>query len=103
MSVTWATKYGMRRVRHEPPTLEEALTAAEGIAMDREQQVEIAAELMQVPVEHMKVEAARIFKDRGRKLRLEITPNRRAGKTVVVERKAPRRILGDARRSSSGY
>ena len=103
MSVVWATKYGMRRVRFEPPTLEEALTAAEGIAMDRDQQIEVAAELMQVPVAEMKTEANRILKERSRTLTMHITPNRRAAKTVVVERKAPRRVMTEMRRTSSGY
>ena len=31
MSTTWNTKYGPRRVRHDPPTLEEAIFAARGI------------------------------------------------------------------------
>lgn len=53
MSATWMTKYGPRRVRHEPPTLEDALFAAEGLAMDPSQQLEIAAELMQLPIEQV--------------------------------------------------
>ena len=30
MSVVWNTKYGTRRVRHDPPTLKEAILAAQG-------------------------------------------------------------------------
>ena len=43
MSEDWQTKYGTRRVRRDPPTLEEAIFAAIGITDDQEQQAEIAA------------------------------------------------------------
>jgi hypothetical protein len=37
------------KVRHEPPTLEEAIYAAQGVTTDIEQQVELAADLMDLP------------------------------------------------------
>ena len=43
MSTTWKTKYGPRRVRNDPPTLEEAIFAARGLTEDVQEQVEIAA------------------------------------------------------------
>ena len=46
MSEDWNTKYGPRRVRRDPPTLEEAIFAAVGITDDQEQQAEIASALM---------------------------------------------------------
>ena len=46
MSEDWNTKYGTRRVRRDPPTLEEAIFAAVGITDDQQQQAEIAAALM---------------------------------------------------------
>src|SRR5438874_2277474 len=46
MSEDWQTKYGTRRVRRDPPTLEEAIFAAAGITEDHEAQAEIAAALM---------------------------------------------------------
>jgi len=39
------------RVRHEPPTLEEAVFASQGLSDDAQEQVEIAAGLMGVTVE----------------------------------------------------
>ena len=51
MSEDWNTKYGTRRVRRDPPTLEEAIFAAVGITDDQEAQAEIAAALMGLPVE----------------------------------------------------
>ena len=46
MTTTWKTKYGPRRVKHDPPTLEEAIFAARGLTDDVDAQVEIAAGLM---------------------------------------------------------
>ena len=37
MSEDWNTKYGTRRVRRDPPTLEEAIFAAVGITDDQQQ------------------------------------------------------------------
>jgi len=37
------------KVRHEPPTLEEAIYAAQGVTTDIEQQIELAADLMNMP------------------------------------------------------
>ena len=42
----WNTKYGQRRVRHDPPTLAEAIAAAKDLTDQFEEQVEIAASLM---------------------------------------------------------
>lgn len=106
MTARWSTKYGPRRIRHEPPTLEEALFAAEGLASgDVEQQIVIAAELMDVPVEVIRSDAQRILK--GSRNRMTITAGGRRGSlagatTVVVERKpAKRRIVAPARPGSA--
>ena len=58
MSTTWNTKYGPRKVRHDPPTLEEAIFAARGLTDDLQQQAEIAAGLMELPLET--VQAAKV-------------------------------------------
>ena len=42
------------RVRRDPPTLEEAVVAAQGLSDDIEQQVEIASGLMGVPQEEVR-------------------------------------------------
>jgi hypothetical protein len=39
------------RVRHEPPTLDEAIAAAQGVTADPHHQIEIAASLMGISVE----------------------------------------------------
>ena len=92
MSTTWATKYGPRRVRHDPPTLAEAIAAAQGLTDDVQAQVEIAAELMGVPVADVKAEMQRLAPDR-RLTRLVSAPVRGGVRTVVVERKASRRMV----------
>ena len=51
MSEDWNTKYGPRRVRRDPPTLDEAIFAAIGITDDQQAQAEIAASLMGLPIE----------------------------------------------------
>ena len=56
MSEDWNTKYGTRRVRRDPPTLEEAIFAAVGITDDQQQQAEIAAALMGMPFEEVLAE-----------------------------------------------
>jgi len=62
MSEDWNTKYGTRRVRRDPPTLEEAIFAAVGITDDQEAQAEIASALMGLPYEEVLTE---VKKDRA--------------------------------------
>ena len=90
MSVTWVTKYGPRRVRVDLPTLEDALFAAEGLTPDTGEQIRIAADLMQMPVEQTQAEAERIIKDRARRPQTMRTGRRSAG-PVVVEHRTLRR------------
>jgi hypothetical protein len=88
MSTVWKTKWGARRVRKEPPTIEEALIAAEAISDDAAQRIEIAASLMGASVEEVKVLAAKQSAiSRGRSTLVN-------GRTraVVVEYKRPRTI-----------
>lgn len=86
MATTWKTKWGVRRVRRESPTIEEALIAAESLAADLGQRAQIAASLMGVPVEDVQALAQKqAAKTRGRASFV-------AGRTraVVVEYKRPR-------------
>jgi hypothetical protein len=86
MSATWKTKWGVRRVRRDTPTIEEALIAAESLANDAGQRAEIAASLMGIPVDDVRALAAKqAAKTRGRASLV-------AGRTraVVVEYKRPR-------------
>ncbi len=91
MSEVWETKDGLRRVRRDPPTLEDAVLAAQGLADDLEAQIEIVASLMDVPAD-----AARsaILKLGQRKDVNRFTVAGRGGmpRAIVVERRAPRRF-----------
>lgn len=88
MSTTWKTKWGARRVRKEPPTLEEALIAAEAMAQDTEAKAEIASQLMGVPVEEVRAVLTRQQARAGGRSTL-VNGRSRA---VVVEYKRPRTI-----------
>ncbi len=88
MSNVWNTKWGRRRVRKEPPTIEEALIAAEALTSDPAQRVEIAASLIGAPIADVKAHAAKqALQSRGRATLVN-------GRTraVVVEYKRPRTI-----------
>ena len=79
------------RVRHLPPTLEEAIFAAEGLTDDTEHQAAIAAELMGVCVDHA-VELIRkstaASRRQGRPAEVTFSVDRSgAHRAVVVERK----------------
>ena len=56
VSEVWKTKYGTRRVRYDPPTLKEAIAAARGLTGELHQQAEIAASLINLPMEEVRAE-----------------------------------------------
>ena len=97
MSQDWNTKYGPRRVRRDPPTLEEAIFAATGITDDQSEQAEIAASLMGLPIESVVTEV----KKAGRALARSSTPviagEQGAQRSVVVERRVVRKFGNDKR------
>jgi 2-phospho-L-lactate guanylyltransferase (CobY/MobA/RfbA family) len=93
MSETWETKYGSRRVRHDPPTLEEAISAAQGLSDELDEQIEIAAGLMALPVEAVRAEVLKSVKPVVKPARVVVAPSREgAARTVIVERKPSRRL-----------
>ena len=98
MSEVWETKDGRRRVRRDPPTLEEAVVAAQGLSDDLKGQVEIVASLMEVPVEEAR---AAVLRKGQRKGVNQVTVPSRVGapRAVVVERRTPRSAVV-ARRSA---
>ncbi|WP_448951090.1 hypothetical protein [Labrys neptuniae] len=97
VSETWNTKFGTRRVKQAPPTIEEALFAAECLSDDFDQQVEIAASLLGVGVDDVRAVAKRSVKPAERRLSLPIAASSRkavAPRAVVVEYRAPKRLVG---------
>ena len=97
MSEDWNTKYGPRRVRRDPPTLDEAIFAAVGITDDQEQQAEIAASLMGVPYETVLVEVKKQSRVNARSITRVIAGEQGAQRSVVVERRVVRRFGNDKR------
>lgn len=92
MTETWETKYGLRRVRHDPPTLEEAVIAAQGLSDELAEQIEIAAGFMALPIDVVRAEILKTAKP-SLTARVVVTPGREgAARTVVVERKPSRRV-----------
>ena len=99
MTDIWETKDGMRRVRRDPPTIEEAVVAAQGLTEDVKEQVEIVASLMEISLE----EARRVVLRMGQRKdvnRVTVTSRVGAPRAVVVERRTsrfasvPRRSIG---------
>jgi hypothetical protein len=92
MTEIWETKYGSRRVRRDPPTLEEAIAAAQGLSDELDEQIEIAAGFMALPVDIVRAEVLKSAKPTNT-ARIVVTPNREgAARTVIVERKPSRRV-----------
>ncbi len=84
------------RVRRDPPTLEEAVFAAQGLTDDLDHQAVIAAELMGVSLEEAHVLVQRAASAPRRMAAPEVTfATSRSGeqRAVVVERKVERRSL----------
>lgn len=69
--------------RYEPPTLEEALFAAEGLTDVREEQVAIAAGLMDLPHDCVFHKAEAYFK--AQKNRVTVEAAHKPGAEIVVE------------------
>jgi hypothetical protein len=79
----------------EPPSLEEAIYAAQGLTDDVDDQVEIAARLMGLPEAEVR---AAILKAATTKPRISLRPPLQARvaagrQPVVVERRAPRVMI----------
>ena len=88
---SWNTKYGTRRVRQAPPTLEEAVFAASGLTSDPQEQAEIAASLMGITVEAALAEVRKTL--RSVQTTRMISTAQGAARSVVVERRTVRRPM----------
>jgi hypothetical protein len=99
MTDVWETKDGRRRVRRDPPTIEEAVVAAQGLTDDFKEQIEIVASLMEISVDEARGGVLRMGQ---RKDVNHVTVAGRVGsapRAVVVERRTPRFSVARARRS----
>jgi len=73
------------RVRREPPTVSEAVAAAQDLADDVEQQIEIAAGLMGLPAEEVRPHVLAAKKVKPERT---VVVERRTRPTVVIERRS---------------
>jgi hypothetical protein len=94
----WDTKDGRRRVRRDPPTVEEAVLAAQGLAADDiGAQTEIVASLMQITAEEARSAVLRLGERKSVSRTLIAARTGRAAaaggatRAVVVERRVSRR------------
>jgi len=94
----WKTKYGPRRVRQEAPTLEEAITAAQGLSEELDVQAEIAAALMGLPYDEVHAALLKTTPRKDLKTSVVFTGPASAPRTIVVERKPSRRVISAADR-----
>jgi len=100
MSEVWETKDGRRRVRRDPPTLEEAVVAAQGLTDDLKGQIEIVTSLMSVPFEEARGAVLRMGQRKGVN-QVTVTSRVGAPRAVVVERRTPRYAV--VQRRSAGH
>jgi hypothetical protein len=92
MTEIWDTKDGRRRVRRDPPTLEEAVQAAQGLSEELAEQIEIVASLMDVSADEARSAVLRLGQRKDVN-RFTIAGRPGAPRTVVVERRITRRPL----------
>ncbi len=90
----WKTKYGPRRVRHDPPTLAEAVAAAKDLTDQFEEQVDIASSLMGISREQAMAEWPKSSTQLKVASSVTFTATRSGvQRAVIVERKPSRRIV----------
>jgi len=87
-------RHGQRVTRVEPPTLEEALAAAQGLTDDIECQIEIASQLMGMPEDEVRPAAikfsVKVRQPEPAPVADRILERREGSKVIVVERRRPR-------------
>lgn len=92
-------RYGQRVTRVEPPTLEEAIAAAQGLTDDVESQIEIASQLMGMPEDQVRPEVLKTLTQVKAKqpqrapIMDRIIDQREGSKVIVVERRRPRLVV----------
>jgi hypothetical protein len=92
MTEIWDTKDGRRRVRRDPPTVEEAVHAAQGITEELGEQIEIVASLMEVTADEARGAVLRMGQRKDVQF-TTITGRSGLARAVVVERRTSRRPL----------
>jgi len=93
MDEVWDTKDGRRRVRRDPPTVEEAVLAAQGLTDEVSEQIEIVTALMKISADEARGAVLRMAQRKDVN-RLALTGRVGSPRAVVVERRITRRPLG---------
>jgi hypothetical protein len=96
MDQVWNTKYGPRRVRRDPPTVEEAVLAAQGLTEDLKEQVQIVSSLMDLPLDEVRGAVLRMGQ-RKEPSRVTVAGRGGTARAVIVERRTPRFGVGQRR------
>jgi hypothetical protein len=92
MTEIWDTKDGRRRVRRDPPTVEEAVQAAQGLTDELSEQIEIVASLMDLAADEARGAVLRLGQRKDVN-RFTIAGRPGAPRAVVVERRIVRRPM----------
>jgi hypothetical protein len=98
VSEVWDTKDGRRRVRRDPPTIEDAVSAAQGLTDEPSEQIEIVASLMEISAEEARGAVLRMGQRKEVNQIMVAARSTRPGqinapRSVVVERRVPRRSV----------
>ena len=101
MSDIWDTKDGRRRVRRDPPSVEEAVQAAQGLTDEMAEQIEIVASLMELSTDEARGAVLRLGQRKDVN-RVTIAGRPGASRAVVVERRVTRRPLRAGATSTIG-
>jgi hypothetical protein len=97
----WNTKYGPRRVRHEAPTLEEAIAAAQGLSDELNEQAEIAASLIGLPHDQVRTQLLKVAPPRKDVIKSVVfAGSASTPRSIVVERKPARRVIATPDRTN---
>jgi hypothetical protein len=82
--------WSQRRTRHDPPVLEEAIAAAQGLTDQVASQIEIAAQLMGLPEDEVRAQVQTAEAHKGPKVSVPVRDRRT--QVVVVERRSRRAL-----------
>jgi hypothetical protein len=82
--------WSQRKTRHDPPVLEEAIAAAQGLTDQVASQIEIAAQLMGLPEDEVRAQVQTAQAHNRHKVSIPVRDRRT--QVVVVERKSRRAI-----------
>jgi hypothetical protein len=97
-----APKSGFR-VRYEPPTLEEAIFAAQGMSDHPATQIEMVASLMGLSEEEVRPRVLAQAGQRGAGQQVVLTTRNGTQRSVVVQRKTPPRRIVSVPRAGQGW